>query len=98
VHAVEAGRLARAVGDGTFQVRSDTRPISFHVVVRRVDGGGVVWFGCSCESGVYRPHLPVPCKHAARVGLRLEHDGLVTWQGADGLWHQRRLLAVTAAA
>ena len=95
--AVETGRLARAIGDGTWQVHSDTRPVSFQVVVREVDGRGVVWFGCACESGGYRPFLPVPCKHAARVGLRLEHDGRVAWDGTDGLWHQRRLLTVTAA-
>jgi hypothetical protein len=97
VQAVECGRVARSQGDGTWLVRSDSRPASHRVVVRHVQDSGVVWFGCSCESGDYRPHLPVPCKHAARVGLRLEHDGAVVWNDEDGLWHQRRPLAVAAA-
>jgi hypothetical protein len=97
VQAVEAGHLARAQHDGSWLVRSDSRPASHRVVVLQVQSNGIVWLGCGCESALYRPHLPVPCKHAARVGLRLEHDRLVSWNATDGLWHQRRLLTVTAA-
>lgn len=97
LQAVESGRVARSQGDGTWLVRSDSGPDSHRVVVRHVQGNGLVWFGCSCESGDYRPHLPVPCKHAARVGLRLEHAGAVAWNDQDGLWYQRRPLAVAAA-
>jgi hypothetical protein len=97
VRALEAGHLARSQGDGTWLVCSDSRSGSHRVGVLRVQSNGVVWLGCDCESAVYRPHLPVPCKHAATVGLRLERDGAVAWSDRDGLWHQQRPLAVTAA-
>ncbi len=95
--AAEAGHLARRQTDGSWLVRSDSRSGSHRVVVEAVRPDGVVVFGCACESGTYRWRLPVPCRHAARVGLRLEHHGAVVWSDRDGLWHQRRPLAVTAA-
>ncbi len=39
---------------------------------------------CTCEAGHFRAWGPIPCKHAALVGRRLERDGFAEWH--DGLW------------
>jgi hypothetical protein len=94
VRAVEEGHLARVLPDGSVLVKSDSGAGSYRVGVRAVDGG-VVRLGCSCPSGVYRGHLPVPCKHAALAGRRLEREGLARWR--DGVWHLRERAALRAA-
>lgn len=92
--AVEEGHVARVLPDGSVLVKANSQPGSYRVVIRRVDDG-VVWFACSCTSGGYRLGLPVPCKHAALAGRRLEREGLATWRG--GVWHVRGRAALRAA-
>jgi hypothetical protein len=94
--AAEAGHLARRQADDSWLVRSDSRPVSHRVVVRGVQADGSMVFGCACESGIHRSRLPVPCRHAACVGLRLEQDGVVAWDARDGQWHARRPLPAPA--
>jgi hypothetical protein len=88
VRAVESGHNARVLPDGSILVKSDTLPGSHRVWVRGVRDGTVL-FGCTCRSGTHRSFLPVPCKHAALAGRRLERESLARWH--DGAWrlHER---------
>jgi hypothetical protein len=104
MRAVESGHNARVLPDGTILVKSDSQPGSYRVWIRAVRDG-TVFFGCTCRSGTHRESLPVPCKHAALAGRRLEREGLARWH--DGAWWIReraqvrglsRLLASTVAA
>ena len=83
IRAVESGHNARVLADGSILVKSDSQPGSHHVWIRGVRDGTVL-FGCTCRSGTHRSFLPVPCKHAALAGRRLEREGLARWQ--DGTW------------
>jgi hypothetical protein len=83
VRAVESGHNARVLPDGSLLVRSDTLPGSHRVWVRGVRDGTVL-LGCTCRSGTHRASLPVPCKHAALAGRRLERESLARWH--DGTW------------
>jgi hypothetical protein len=94
VRAVEEGHLARVLGDGSVLVKADSRPGSYRVWIRRVDHG-LVLLGCTCPSGAYRTELPVPCKHAALVGRRLEREGLAEWDA--GVWRVRERASLRAA-
>jgi hypothetical protein len=102
VRAVESGHNARVLPDGSVLVKSDSQPGSHRVWVRGVRDGTVL-LGCTCRSGTHRSSLPVPCKHAALAGRRLERESLARWH--DGTWRLperaqarglRHLLARTA--
>jgi hypothetical protein len=83
VRAVESGHNARVLPDGSILVKSDSEPGSHRVWVRGVRDGTVM-IGCTCRSGTHRAYLPVPCKHAALAGRRLERESLARWH--DGAW------------
>ena len=83
VRAVESGHNARVLPDGSILVKSDSEPASHRVWVRGVREGTVL-IGCTCRSGTHRAYLPVPCKHAALAGRRLERESLARWH--DGSW------------
>ena len=83
VRAVESGHNARVLPDGSVLVKSDSQPGSHRVWVRGVRDDTVL-FGCTCRSGAHRAYLPVPCKHAALAGRRLERESLARWH--DGAW------------
>jgi hypothetical protein len=86
IRAVESGHNARVLPDGSVLVKSDSQPGSYRVWIRGVRDGTVL-FGCTCRSGTHRTSLPVPCKHTALVGRRLEREGLARWH--DGTWQLR---------
>jgi hypothetical protein len=83
VRAVESGHNARVLADGSILVKSDSQPGSHRVWIRGVSDDTVM-LGCTCRSGTHRTFLPVPCKHAALAGRRLEREGLARWH--DGAW------------
>lgn len=94
--AVEFGHHAFRRKDGSYEVRSESRPdltwlVRLRTVHQVLDDRGPVWvsrvfiqFDCTCESGTFRGAELVPCWHAALVGRRLEREGLARWR--DGLW------------
>jgi len=86
IRAVESGHNARVLPDGSVLVKSDSQPGSHRVWIRGVRDGALL-FGCTCRSGTHRPFLPVPCKHAALAGRRLERESLARWH--DGGWRLR---------
>ncbi len=86
IRAVEEGHNARVLPDGSILVKAESRPGSYRVSIRAV-ADGVLRFGCTCPSGVHRASLPVPCKHAALAGRRLEREGLARWE--DATWRLR---------
>jgi hypothetical protein len=102
VRAIESGHNARVLPDGSVLVKSDSEPGSHRVWIRGVRDGTVL-LGCTCRSGTHRTSLPVPCKHAALAGRRLERERLASWY--DGTWRLRegaqvrglRLLLATTA-
>ncbi|HEX8863482.1 MAG TPA: hypothetical protein VGC06_31170 [Actinomycetes bacterium] len=81
--AVEGGHNARVLPDGSVLVKSDSQPGSYRVWIRGVRDG-ILRFGCTCRSGFHRASFPVPCKHAALAGRRLEREGFARWH--DGAW------------
>jgi hypothetical protein len=83
VRAVESGHNARVLPDGSVLVKSDSQPGSHRVWIRGISDGTLL-LGCTCRSGTHRTWLPVPCKHAALAGRRLEREGLARWH--DGAW------------
>jgi hypothetical protein len=96
VRAVEQGHRARVQPDGSILVKSDSQGGSYLVRVEGVEAGVLV-FSCTCPSGDYRAYLPVPCKHAALAGRRLEREGYAQW--LDGAWRpRRRVLRAPSAA
>jgi hypothetical protein len=86
VRAVEGGHHARVLPDGAVLVKSDSQPGSHRVWIRGVRDGTLL-LGCTCPSGSHRASFPIPCKHAALAGRRLEREGLARWQ--DGTWRLR---------
>ena len=86
IRAVESGHNARVLPDGSVLVKSDSQPGSHRVWIRGVRDGTVL-FGCTGRSGTHRASLPVPCKHAALAGRRLERERLARWH--DGAWQLR---------
>lgn len=86
VRAVEGGHNARVLPDGSVLVKADSQPGSYRVWIRGVRDGTVL-LACTCPSGTHRASLPVPCKHAALAGRRLEREGLARWH--DGAWQLR---------
>jgi hypothetical protein len=86
IRAVESGHNARVLPDGTILVKSDSQAGSHRVWIRGVRDGTVL-LGCTCRSGTHRTSLPVPCKHAALAGRRLERERLASWH--DGAWRLR---------
>lgn len=85
--AVEAGLRAYSNGDGTFRVRSSSRPAQWwtvEVAAWNSPDGWRLKFGCSCEAGSTRPAEAVPCLHSAAVGRSLERRGFAKW--VSGLW------------
>ena len=83
VRAVESGHNARVLADGSILVKSDSHPGSHRVWIRGLSRDTLL-LGCTCRSGSHRTVLPVPCKHAALAGRRLEREGLARWH--DGAW------------
>ena len=94
IRAVGEGHNARVLPDGSVLVKANSQPGSYHVSIRGV-ADGVLRFGCTCRSGVYREVLPVPCKHAALAGRRLERESLARWE--DGSWRLRERAQVRGA-
>jgi hypothetical protein len=94
VRAVESGHNARVLPDGSVLVKADSQAGSYRVWIRGVDGATLL-LGCTCRSGLYRTTLPVPCKHAALAGRRLEREGFARWE--DGAWRLRPRAQVRAA-
>jgi hypothetical protein len=84
--AVESGHNARVLPDGSVLVKSDSQPGSHRVWIGGVRDGTLL-LGCTCRSGTYRSSFPVPCKHAALAGRRLEREGFARWE--DGTWRLR---------
>lgn len=84
--AVEEGAHARIQDDGSFLVRSATRPRSWRLTVetRSVGGRWRIRVRCACESGSARPSEPIPCWHAALVARRLEREAWAIWDA--GSW------------
>jgi hypothetical protein len=93
VRAVRDGHNARVLPDGSVLVKADSQPGSYRVWIRGTDGSTLL-FGCTCRSGMYRLGLPVPCKHAALAGRRLEREGFARWR--DGAWQLRERAKVRA--
>ena len=83
IRAIESGHNARVLPDGSILVKSDSQPGSHRVWIRGISDDTVL-LGCTCRSGTHRTYLPVPCKHAAVGGRRLEREGLARWH--DGAW------------
>jgi hypothetical protein len=94
IRAVEEGHNARVLPDGSILVKAESRDGSYQVFLRGVTEG-VLRFSCSCRSGAYRTSLPIPCKHAALAGRRLEREGLARWE--DGTWRLRDRAQVLGA-
>lgn len=81
IRAIEESRDLKIERDGSMSVSSLSKPGSRHRVEFWGRPGEIVWFTCTCPSGHYRTHLPVPCVHAALAGLRLEAEGFAVWRG-----------------
>ena len=86
VRAIESGHNARVLPDGTIFVKSDSQPGSYRVWIRGMRDDTLL-LGCTCRSGTHRSDLPVPCKHAALAGRRLEREHLASWH--NGAWRSR---------
>src|SRR5688572_5534808 len=84
IRAVEEGHRAFAQEGGSIRVVSDSRPGVSYGVTFHATASTVIHFHCDCPSGEHRPHLNVPCKHAALAGRRLEREKIAVWK--DGLW------------
>lgn len=87
VRAVENGLRAYPNGDGTFKVRSVSRPGIWWTVTVGAWKSAQGWrlkLSCTCEGGQARPSQAIPCHHAAAVGRSLERRGLARW--VSGLW------------
>jgi hypothetical protein len=86
VRAVEEGHRAFVQEGGWIKVVSDTRrDVSYAVTYEHIPTrSNAIHFHCTCPSGVHRPHLLVPCKHAALAGRRLERENIAIWH--DGIW------------
>lgn len=87
VRAIEEGLRAYPNGDGTFRVRSSSRPAlwwTVEVAAWRSAKGWRIKFACTCEGGQARPSEATPCLHSACVGRSLERRGLAYW--TEGLW------------
>lgn len=98
IRAVEEGHVARVLPDGSVLVKAESHPGNYRVRIRRVTNG-VVGFSCTCVSGSYRGgRLPVPCKHAALAGRRLEREGLARWRNGVWLLRERAALRTALAA
>lgn len=81
VRAIEEARDLKILPDGAMSVASLSRPGARHRVEYFGRPSELTWFACSCPSGHFRGHLPIPCVHAAQAGLRLEAEGLCKWRG-----------------
>jgi SWIM zinc finger len=73
----------RWIDADTIEVKADSQAGWYRVGLTGA-AAGVLAFTCTCPSGQYRPHFPVPCKHAARFARLLEAEGRAVWQ--DGMW------------
>jgi hypothetical protein len=73
----------RWVNADTIEVKAHSRAGWYRVGLTGATAG-VLAFTCTCPSGQYRSHLPVPCKHAAKFARLLEDQGRAAWQG--GMW------------
>lgn len=87
VRAVENDLRAWSNGDGTFRVRSSSRPglwWTVEIAAVKTTEGWRLKMGCTCEGGRSRPGSFVACLHGACVARSLERRGLAKWVG--GLW------------
>lgn len=73
---MEIGAYAWKNPNGTFTVRSATRPDLRHDVMPYYLPTGAIRLECGCESGEASQLSLVPCWHATRVGRRLEREGI----------------------
>lgn len=80
LRAVEEPRDLKIEKDGAISVSSLSKPGARHRIEFWGRPGEIVWFTCTCPSGKYRDHLPVPCVHSAMAAQRLEVDGLCMWR------------------
>jgi hypothetical protein len=94
IRAVEEGHNARVLPDGSILVKAESHAGSYRVSIRDI-ADGALRFGCTCRSGEHRAWLPVPCKHAALAGRRLEREGLARWE--EGTWRLRERAQVRGA-
>lgn len=95
VRAVEEAGYAFVQPGGSCNVKSTSGDETYSVrFVGLVSGG--IHFVCTCKSGQNRGHLPVPCKHAARVGRRLVREGIAVWE--NGLFNIAPKLQAEAEA
>jgi hypothetical protein len=84
--AITEARDAKVEKDGSVSVSSLSQPGARHrVTFWAGDHGELIWFTCTCPSGHYRGHLPLPCVHATQAGMLLESYSLARW--ATGLWY-----------
>lgn len=85
IRFVEEGHHTFVNNNGSIKVVSDTSlNVRYTVTYWGNADTGLISFGCTCPAGVNRPHLVVPCKHAAGAGRRLEREGFALWR--DGLF------------
>lgn len=85
--AVEEGLTARSNGDGTFSVRSVSRPgVRWNVRIEAVRVGKrwCLRAVCACEGGRSRPSELCACQHGAAVLRSLERRRLAVW--VEGVW------------
>lgn len=78
---------ARKNANGTFTVKSATRPDLRHDVMPVYLPTGAIRLECGCESGESYPWALIPCWHATRVGRRLERERVAV-RGKHG-WYLR---------
>ena len=62
--------VLREVRDDTWMVSSATLEGRFYNLAVYRNGDNLL-IRCTCPSGKYRRHLPIPCKHAALVAADL---------------------------
>lgn len=82
----DAGTYFDVVSDADLDdevARYDSRRKHYRITLGYIPRQNLlVHFTCTCKSGENRPHLPVPCKHAALVGRRLVRDNLLIADGS----------------
>jgi hypothetical protein len=85
VRGVEENHKATLNDDGSFTVVSETDPSQkYRVTFVAFVEDGMLWFKCTCPSGLHRFNHFVPCKHATRVARRLERSKVAHWK--EGHW------------
>jgi hypothetical protein len=94
IRAEDENHAHRWVADNAIEVKADSQT-GWYLVAFEVRGDNL-WFRCTCPAGTYRPHLPVPCKHSAKLGRLLEGRGQAVMQAAAGTWQPAAAAAPVA--